>query len=122
MEDEDGDDAPRRAALWTERVMPYRLTDAWRETLGPDAEEIALGMALTGSPTWFSSAVPTMRRGSTGHSTRRRNGIGRSPVSLTRRVAEQPAWDEAALLRRSQELAERAVRVWPWEQGPMETE
>ncbi|MDE2805014.1 MAG: DUF262 domain-containing protein, partial [Gemmatimonadota bacterium] len=40
MEDEDGDDAPIRTALWTERVMPYWLTDDWRETIGPDAEEV----------------------------------------------------------------------------------
>ena len=45
MEDEDGEVAPR-AALWTERVMPYRLTDDWREMLGPDARRNALGMAL----------------------------------------------------------------------------
>ena len=120
MEDEDGDDAPRRTALWTERVMPFRLTDAWRETLGPDAEEMHLAwrnrlanMVLVGSANdapgerWSFDAKKEWYR--------------RSPVSLTRRVAEQPAWDEATLLRRSQELAERAIRVWPWEQGPMET-
>ena len=120
MEDEDGDDAPSRAALWTERVMPYWLTDAWRETIGPDAEEVHMAwryrlanLALVGG----ANDAPGEHRSFDA----KKEWYRRSPVSLTRRVAEHPAWDEATLLRRSQELAERAVRVWPWEQGSRES-
>ena len=121
MEDEDGEDAPNPATLWTERVMPYRLTDDWREMLGPDAEEKhwawrfrLANLVLVGG----ADDAPGEHRSFDA----KKEWYGRSPVSLTRRVAEQPAWDEATLLRRSQELAERAVRVWPWGQGPKETE
>ena len=40
MEADEGNDSPSRKDLWTERVMPMALTDAWRETLGPAAEEV----------------------------------------------------------------------------------
>ena len=121
MEDEDGDDAPSRASLWTERVMPYRLTDAWREPLGPDAEEKHLAwryrlanLALVGG----ANDAPGEHRSFDA----KKEWYRRSPVSLTKRLAAEPVWDEATLLRRSQELAERAVRVWPWQQGSVETE
>ena len=121
MEDEDGEDAPRRAAFWTERVMPYRLTDDWREMLGPGTEEKhrtwryrLANLVLVGG----ADDAPGEHRSFDVKKERYR----RSPVSLTKRVAEQATWDEATLLRRSQELAERAVRVWPWKQGPAETE
>ena len=121
MEDEDGDDAPSRAALWTERVMPYRLTDAWRETLGPDAEEKHLAwryrlanLALVGGANDAPGEHQSFET--------KKEWYRRSPVSLTKQLAAEPVWDEATLLRRSQELAARAVRVWPWEPGPIETE
>ena len=41
-----------------------------------------------------------------------------SLIGLTHRLAEEGDWDEAALLRRSEELAKRAIRVWPWEHTP----
>ena len=121
MDDEDGDDAPNRAGLWTERVMPYRLTDDWRKILGPDAEEQhwawryrLANLVLVGS----ADDAPGEHRSFDA----KKQWYRRSPVSLTRRVAEESAWDEATLLRRSRELAERAARVWPWEQGPTETD
>lgn len=101
--------------------MPYRLTDDWREMLGPDAEEKhwtwryrLANLVLVGG----ANDAPGEHRSF--HA--KKEWYRRSPVSLTRRVAEQPAWDEATLLRRSQELAEHAIRVWPWEQGPSETD
>ena len=112
---------PVRLDAAYEQTLPYRLTDAWRETLGPDAEEKHLAwryrlanLALVGG----ANDAPGEHRSFDA----KKEWYRRSPVSLTKRVAEQPAWDEATLLRRSQELVERAVRVWPWEQGPMETE
>ena len=121
MEDEDSDAAPSRTALVTERVMPYRLTDGWREMLGRDAEEKhwawryrLANLVLVGGA---NDAPGEHRSFDT-----KKEWYRRSPVGLTRRVAGQPTWDEATLLRRSQELAERAIRVWPWEQGPVEAE
>ena len=121
MKDDDGDDAPSCAALWTERVMPYRLTDDWREMLGPDAEEKHLAwrfrlanLALVGGANDAPGEHQSFET--------KKEWYRRSPVSLTKKLAAEPVWDEATLLRRSQELAARAVRVWPWEQGPMEAD
>ena len=114
MEDEHGDDAPNRKGLWTERVMPMRLTDAWRESLGPEAEELHLAgryllanLALVGA----AHDAPGEHRSFDA----KKQWYRRSPIGLTNRLAEEPVWNEDALRRRTEELAERAIRVWPWE-------
>ena len=120
-EHEKGNEAPSRNGLWTERVMPMRLTDAWRESLGPDAEEVhrawryrLANLALVGG----ADGAPGEYR-SFGE---KRNWYRKSPIGLTKRLGEPNDWNEAALVRRSEDLTERAIRVWPWVQGSTETE
>ena len=117
MEDEHGEDAPSRDGLWTERVMPMQLTDAWRESLGPDAEEVHLAwrhrlanLALVGA----NDDAP----GKDLSFDEKKEWYRRSPIGLTGRLAVEHEWDEDALQRRAEELAERAIRVWPWKHGP----
>ena len=117
MEADDRDEAPSRKGLLTERVMPMRLNDAWRESLGPEAEEVhwawryrLANLALVdGSPGEYRSF------------NEKKESYRKSPIGLTQRLGDQTDWDEAALVRRSEDLAERAIRVWPWEHGPMES-
>ena len=94
--------------------MPMRLTDAWREVLGPEAEEFHVGwryllanLALVGG----GNGAP----GEYASFDAKRELYRRSEIGLTKRMAEESEWDEDALQRRSLELAERAIRVWPWE-------
>ena len=119
MEADDGDEAPSREGLWTERVMPMRLTDAWREPLGPESEEVhaawryrLANLALVGD---VEGAWGEYRPFSA-----KKEGYRKSQIGLTRRLSEQTDWDEAVLVHRSVELAERAIRVWPWESGSLE--
>ena len=117
MEAEHGVDAPDRTRLWTERVMPWRdLSHGWQEALGPHGEYVhwawryrLANLALVGDV-----------EGAWGeHRSRAEKlaGYGRSTIGLNTWIARQPAWDEETLLRRAKDLAERAIRVWPWEHG-----
>ena len=118
MEDEDWDEAPSRDTLWTERVMPMRLTDTWRESLGPEAEEVHW--------TWryrlANLALVDSSPGEYQSFKEKKQWYGKSPIGLTKRLGDETAWDEAALVRRAEDLAERAIQVWPWEHGPTEAE
>ncbi len=121
MEDEQGDAAPDRDALWAERVMPRQLNHAWREELGPDAEEMhaawryrLANLALVGA----ADDAP----GEDLVFSAKKEWYRRSPVGLTKRLAAESVWDEDTLRRRSEELAQRAARVWPWRHGPTEAE
>lgn len=115
MEAEDGDNAPSRKGLWTQRVMPMRLTDEWRETLGPDAEEFHWAWRYRLANVALVDASP----GEYASFDEKQEWFRRSPVGLTKRLADETAWDEAALERRAEDLARRAIHVWPWEHGPV---
>ena len=119
MEAEEGNDAPSRKNLWTERVMPMVLTDAWRESLGSAAEEVHVAwryrlanLALVGSANDAPGEYLSFDK--------KKEWYRRSLIGLTKRLGEQTCWDEAALVRISDDLAQRAIAVWPWEYGPME--
>ena len=114
-EAEHGANAPDRKRLWTERVMPWRdLSSGWQEALGPHWEDVQwawryrlANLALVGDV-----------QGAWGeHRSRaeKLTGYGRSTIGLNTWIARQPAWDAETLLRRAKDLAERAIRVWPWE-------
>lgn len=97
--------------------MPMQLTDAWRESLGPEAEEVHLA--------WHHRLANPALVGANDDAPGRdlsfdekKEWYRRSPIGLTGRVALEREWDEDALQRRTEELAERAIRVWPWEHGP----
>ena len=104
-----------RNGLLVQRVMPMRLTDDWSRSLGPQAKELhatwryrlsnlALVGGAIGAPGEYASF------------SEKKKWYEKSPIGQTRRLAEQTQWGEAALVRRSEELAERAIQVWPWDQ------
>ncbi|MCY3808174.1 MAG: DUF262 domain-containing protein [Gemmatimonadetes bacterium] len=111
MEAEQRGDSPARDQLTVEHVLPQKLTDEWKLALGDDAERIhgwyrdrlanltlsGVNAELGAKP--FEEKRPIMER---------------SGVGLTRRIAEEEAWNEAALERRAEDLADSALRLWSW--------
>ena len=118
MEAEDEDEAPSRHSLWTERVMPMWLTDDWRESLGPEAEELHWTWRYRLANLALVDASP----GEYGSFDEKKKWYRKSPIGMTKRLGDETDWDEAALVRRSEDLAEQAIRVWPWEHGSTEAE
>ena len=41
----------------------------------------------------------------------------KSEVLMTRRLADVPRWDENAIRRRAEQLARKALKLWPWDGG-----
>ena len=101
---------PARNQLTVEHVLPQKLTDDWKQALGDDAERIhgwyrdrlanltlsGVNAELGAKP--FEEKRPIMKR---------------SDVRLTRRIADEDAWNEAALERRAEDLADSVIALWP---------
>ena len=111
MESEQKGDSPARDALTVEHVMPQKLTDEWSLALGDDAERIhgwyrdrLANLTLSGVNAILGAKPFEEKRGI----------MELSGVQLTRSIAEEDAWNEAALERRAEDLADRALELWPW--------
>ena len=111
MESEQRGDSPARKKLTVEHVMPRKLTDEWRSGLGEDAERIhksychqLANLTLSGVNSEMGAKPFAEKRAI----------MKCSGVMLTRRIADEDTWDEAALKRRAEELADRALSLWPW--------
>ena len=114
MEAEHREEAPARDHLTIEHVMPQKLTDDWKQALGADAEEIhgryrdrLANLTLSGDVTNSEMGTGTF---DAKHKVYRRSSIG-----LTRRLAREDDWDEAAIERRAEDLARRGLDRWPWQ-------
>ena len=117
MEAEDREEAPARARLTVEHVMPQKLTDEWKRDLGDGAEELH-GRYRDRLPNLTLSGDATNAgMGASGFAAKR-EVYRKSPIGMTRSLAGVSAWDEAALERRVEELARRAFRRWPWPDQP----
>jgi uncharacterized protein with ParB-like and HNH nuclease domain len=96
--------------LTIEHVLPRTPTDWWRQHLGEDWEAIhdqwldTIGnLTLTGYNAEMSNFdFPTKKA-----------HLQRSHVELNKYLAAVDTWDEQAIARRGEVLAERAVRIWP---------
>ncbi len=113
MEAENREEAPARARLTVEHVMPQKLTDEWKRDLGDGAEEMhgryrdrLANLSLSGDGT-------NAGMGANGFAAKR-EVYRKSSIGMTRSLVAENAWDEAALERRVEELARRAVHRWPW--------
>ena len=111
MESEQRGDSPARDALTVEHIMPQKLTEEWRLALGDDAEQIhgryrdrLANLTLSGVNAELG-AKPFEDK---------REIMERSGVQLTRCIADEDAWNEAALKRRAEYLADRALILWSW--------
>ncbi len=121
METEQPDEAPARDRLEIEHVMPQTLTDEWKRYLGDDAEEKhgrycdqLANLTLSGDATNSSMGANTFAA--------KREVYRNSSIRMTRSLSEESEWDEAALERRAEDLARRALDRWPWLDWPTQAE
>ena len=111
MKSEQLGDSPARESLTVEHVMPQKLTDEWKLALGDDAER---------THGWYRNRLANLTLSGVNAELgskpfdEKRKIMKRSGVLLTRAIAEEERWNEAALKRRAEDLAGRAVRLWPW--------
>ena len=116
MEAEHREEAPARDHLTIEHVMPQKLTDDWKKALGGDAEEVH-GRYRDRLPNLTLSGDVTNSEMGTDTFDAKRSVYRRSSIGLTRRLAREDEWDEAAIERRAADLAGRALARWPWQDG-----
>lgn len=100
-----------------EHVMPQNLNEAWEQELGEDFRRIhgiwqhKIGnLTLTGYNSELSNHPFERKREML------REGFRYSPLYLNRSLAHVEKWDEDAIIRRSNELAERACEIWIYPQ------
>ncbi len=114
MEEEHGSESPARDKLTVEHIMPRKLTDDWKRYLGDEAEDLhgrwrdrLANLTLSGD-----TINPAMGAGSFA---KKCKFYRKSTIGMTRRVAEESDWKREALHRRALDLADRALKRWPWE-------
>ena len=113
MEAEHREEAPARGHLTIEHVMPQKLTDEWKRNLGDDAEEKhgryrdrLANLTLSGDATNAGMGANTFDA--------KREVYRNSSIGMTRLIADESEWNEAALERRAEDLARRVLAHWPW--------
>ena len=113
MEVEHREESPARDRLTIEHVMPQKLTAGWKQTLGDSAGEQhgrwrdrLANLTLSGDATNSGMGA--------GSFAAKREVYRKSPIGMTSRLADEDEWDEAALERRAEDLAQRALGRWPW--------
>ncbi len=113
MEAEHREESPARGRLTVEHVMPQKLTDEWKQALGPEAEEIheqnrhrLANLTLSGDVTNSLLGTATFDK--------KCDVYRQSTIGLTRRLAEETEWNREALSRRAGELVRLALKRWPW--------
>ena len=113
MEADHREESPARERLTIEHVMPRKLTDDWKRDLGDTAEEThgryrdrLANLTLSGDATNSGMGADTF-------DAKQAVYVG-SPIGLTSILAKENSWNEAALERRAEYLADRALEQWPW--------
>ena len=96
-----------------EHVMPQDLTEVWQQDLGEDSRQIhdrwlhTIGnLTLTGYNSEYKNLSFKEKRDMP------EKGFRTSPLYLNERLARSEKWNEAAILERGEELAEKALKIW----------
>ncbi|MDQ3662414.1 MAG: DUF262 domain-containing protein [Actinomycetota bacterium] len=100
-------------ALSIEHVMPQSLTDEWRETLaveGDDPESIHAELLHTLGNLTITAYNSEL---SNDPIERKSQILGDSHLELNRAVMPVGRWGQREILARADELADRAVKIWP---------
>ncbi|MGO4956692.1 DUF262 domain-containing protein [Luteococcus sp. Sow4_B9] len=102
-----------RGDISIEHVMPQKLTADWRTELGPEHERIhatwlnRLGnLTVTGYNSSYSNSSFATKRD-------RPNGFKDTPYRLNNQLRDQTQWTEAEIECRGEDLAQRALALWP---------
>ncbi len=113
MEAEHPGEAPVRDRLTLEHIMPQKLTSEWQQDLGEEAErvhgqyrDLFANLTLSGDEINSSMGANTFAA--------KREVYQRSSVGMTRRVANEAQWDEGVMIGRAEDLADRMLERWPW--------
>ena len=96
-----------------EHIMPQNLTPAWREVLGPDAEEIhetwlhrLANLTLTGyNPNLSNKTFQEKRDAEEG-------GYRHSGLRMNQKISEKESWGLSELEERNLEMISRAKEIW----------
>ena len=118
MEAEQHGDSPARGQLTVEHVLPQKLTDDWKLALGGDAERIH---------GWYRDRLANLTLSGVNAELgakpfdEKREIMKKSGVLLNRTIADEDAWNEAALERRAEALADSVLGLWPWSDPEADT-
>ena len=100
-----------------EHIMPQSLTKEWQEMLSGDGwgwqQAHANWLHRLGNLT-LTGYNPEMSNRSFEE---KKTFYGEAPLRLTQFVRNQPQWTAAEMETRGKELAERALRIWPYPQA-----
>ena len=101
-----------------EHVMPQKLTKDWQQELGENFSEIhatylhTIGnLTLTGYNPEYSNRPFKVKRDM------HKEGFCHSPLHLNNTLGDAKEWNEAAIIKRAQELVEKACKVWIYPEG-----
>ena len=114
MEAEHKEEAPDRKHLTIEHVMPQKLTAEWKQDLGDASEDIHGRFSDRLANLTLSGNVTNSKMGG-GSFSEKKKVYELSSIRMTRRVAHELIWDEAAIVRRANDLARQALARWPWD-------
>ncbi|MCY4657848.1 MAG: DUF262 domain-containing HNH endonuclease family protein [Gammaproteobacteria bacterium] len=113
MEKDHPGESPPRDRLTIEHIMPRTLTKPWRDRLGASANELHERFKDTFANLTLSSDSKNSEMGAAPFEEKQLE-YQKSPIGITKRIAEEAEWNEEALKRRSDYLTERILSQWPW--------
>lgn len=114
MEAEHKEEAPDRKHLTIEHIMPQKLTAEWKHDLGNACEEIHGRFSDRMGNLTLSGDVTNSKLG--GSSFSEKKAVYKlSSIGMTRKIANELIWNEAAIVRRASNLAQHALARWPWD-------
>lgn len=97
-----------------EHIMPQKLSDAWKEELGPDYQEIhetwlhrLANLTLTGYNSRYSNASFKAKK-------EMENGFADSGIRLNHWIASREDWGVDEMAERSRILTRKALSIWPY--------
>ncbi|MGN0363633.1 MAG: DUF4268 domain-containing protein [Bilifractor sp.] len=97
-----------------EHIMPQHLTPAWRESLGPDAEEIHTNWLHRLGNLTLTAYNPDMSNSTFAEKRDNEHGYKNSGIRMNQKIAMKETWGLKEMQERSNDLVKEAVTtIWP---------